>query len=540
MWQASDIVNPHLAPGEKDRLVSRITYEPLAAQDPDGNLLPILAEEIPTLENGGLAEDGLSVTWKLKEGIQWSDGEPFTADDVLFTYEYITNPDVGSTSAYVYDSVTRVEVLDDYTVQVSISKPLQNWWLPFGFDRGMIIPRHIFREYAGDNALEAAANLAPVGTGPYRVTQFINDNILVIGDDTVNTTRIIFEPNPYYRDPDKPYFSRVEVQGGGGDANYAAQVLLDDLADFSWGVNAENDLLDQLVASPDTELIAVEDGGYEFLFLNLTDPHKETAEGERSSVQFEHPFFNDLRVRQALRYALDIEAISQAFGYLGAPARNIVYWPEMYDSPNTSIDYDPQKAMALLDEAGWIDSDGDGVREKDGVKLHVLHQTSVNAVRQQIQDVIQENLEAVGFEVDLQAVDASILFSSDIENPNTVGKFHADLQEWGGSAEPALSILDLWTCKNIPQMANNWSGYNTPRYCDEAYDALFAEALAETDPERLSERIIELNDLIIENVVVIPLAKRMSPAAHRSDLAGFVKNNYDFDTWNIADWERIE
>jgi peptide/nickel transport system substrate-binding protein len=213
LWQAPNIVNPHLALGVKDQFVSRIAYEPLASFDNEGNLVPFLAAEIPSLENGGLAADGKSVTWKLKENVFWSDGEPFTADDVLFTYEYISNPEIGSSSGAAYTLVENVEVIADHTVKVIFTDVNPNWTVAFVGIRGMILPRHIFEDYTGTNYGDAPANRLAVGTGPYRVVDFVNEDILLIGNDVVTTTRVSFEPNPYYRDPDKPYFSRLEVQG---------------------------------------------------------------------------------------------------------------------------------------------------------------------------------------------------------------------------------------------------------------------------------------------------------------------------------------
>jgi peptide/nickel transport system substrate-binding protein len=104
-WQAPTILNPHLSQGLKDLNASRITYEPLASYDKTGKLIPFLAEEIPSLDNGGLARDGKSVIWKLKRGLKWSDGQPFTANDVVFTYKFLSNPSVAATSTGYYEAV---------------------------------------------------------------------------------------------------------------------------------------------------------------------------------------------------------------------------------------------------------------------------------------------------------------------------------------------------------------------------------------------------------------------------------------------------
>ena len=144
-WQAPTMLNPHLTTSAKDWSTSRIVYEPLASYDKDGNMVPFLAAEIPSLANGDVAPDGKSVTWKLKQGVKWSDGVPFTAEDVRFTFDYLTNPKVHATTAATYSDSESVDVIDDYTVKVNFKGVNPAWSLPFVGIQGMIIPQHIFR-----------------------------------------------------------------------------------------------------------------------------------------------------------------------------------------------------------------------------------------------------------------------------------------------------------------------------------------------------------------------------------------------------------
>ena len=157
-WQAPTILNPHLSTGFKDLEASRVTLEPLATFDKEGKLLPILAEEIPTTENGGVAEDGLSVTWKLRQDIKWSDGEQFTAKDVVFTYDFITNPLVGSVNSGDYAIVEKVEAIDEYTVKVTFANVTPAWDSVFVGGAGLILPAHLYGDYNGENAREAPYN----------------------------------------------------------------------------------------------------------------------------------------------------------------------------------------------------------------------------------------------------------------------------------------------------------------------------------------------------------------------------------------------
>jgi len=168
-WQAATLLNPHFAVGAKDQEGARIFYEPLAGWDPDGNLVPVLAAEIPDIENGGVAADGMSVTWKLKKGVEWHDGQPFTADDVVFNWEYAADPATAATTVGLYRDA-RAEKIDPLTVRVRFDKPTPFWAGPFVAGNGMIIPKHLFEPYKGANSREAPANLKPVGTGPYRAT----------------------------------------------------------------------------------------------------------------------------------------------------------------------------------------------------------------------------------------------------------------------------------------------------------------------------------------------------------------------------------
>src|SRR6516165_3667012 len=141
-WQAATLLNPHFAVGAKDQEGARIFYEPLAGWDPDGNLAPVLAAEIPDIENGGVAPDGMSVTWKLKKDMQWHDGHPFTADDVVFNWEYAADPATAATTICNYQDI-KVEKLDPLTVRVRFAKPTPFWAAAFVGQTGMVIPKHL-------------------------------------------------------------------------------------------------------------------------------------------------------------------------------------------------------------------------------------------------------------------------------------------------------------------------------------------------------------------------------------------------------------
>jgi peptide/nickel transport system substrate-binding protein len=539
-WQAPTMLNPHLSIGDKDLNASRISYEPLASFDKDGKLVPILAAEIPSLENGGVAKDGLSVTWKLKQGVKWSDGEPFTADDVRFTFEFISTPAVGSTSAPTYTAVKSVEALDDYTIKINFKNVNPAWTLPFVGNQGMIIPRHIFKDYMGAKAKDAPANLKPVGTGPYRIVEYKTEDMLIIGEDTVNVIKIIYEPNPFYRDPDKPFFSRVEVTGGGGDAKKAARAVQDGQVDFAWNLVVDDKTLDKMEAGGKGKAI-IEYGAFtERIMLNFTDPNKETTDGERSSTQFPHPFLTDKKVRQALAYAVDRKTIAGFYGRTGRPTDNILASPAYYQAPNTTYTFDLKKAAALLDEAGWKDSDGDGIRDKGSVKMKIVFVTSINPVRQQAQEVVRKALESIGVQVELKKVDSSIFLGPPAESSNTRRQFYADLEEFAfsnKSPDPSAYMAG-WLCDQAAQKANNWSLPNWSRYCNPAYDALYKQSTTEIDPDKRRELFVQMNALLYEDVAVIPMVQTANPLGVSLTLQSLAYTPWDTETWNIANWTR--
>jgi peptide/nickel transport system substrate-binding protein len=540
LWQAPTTLNPHLAPGIKDQTASRITYEPLASFDSSGKLIPFLAAEIPSLENGEVAADGGSVTWKLKHDVTWSDGEPFTAKDVLFTYAFITNPDVGSVSGAAYKTVAKVEAPDDYTVRITFKSVNPAWALPFVGVQGMIIPEHIFAPFNNAQAATAPADLAPVGTGPYRLKEFRKEDVLMIGDDVVNTVKLIYEPNPFYRDAAKLTFTQVTLQGGGDATAAANAVLRDGVVDYAWNLQLDDKALLPLEAKG-VGKVALSWGSYiERIMFNFTDPNKETADGERSSTGSPHPFLIDAKVRQAISLAVDRKRIAGLYGRTGRPTANVLVAPSIYDSPNTSFEFDPKKAATLLDEDGWKDTDGDGIRDKNGIPLTLLYQTTVNSVRQETQGIVTEALEALGVHVESKMIDSSIFLGSGADNTNTRRHFYADVEEYayGNKSPDPGPYMRGWACAEAAQKKNEWSGSNWSRYCNPAYDALFDKSTGEIDPEKRRQLFVQMNDLLVRDFAVIPMVHWADVSGLGKNIEGFSPTPWDSETWNIADWHR--
>jgi peptide/nickel transport system substrate-binding protein len=283
--------------------------------------------------------------------------------------------------------------------------------------------------------------------------------------------------------------------------------------------------------------------------INFTDPAADLGE-QRSEWAPDnpnaHPFLSDKVVRQALSMAIDRSVIAeQLYGPAGLPTCNILSGPSTVVSPNTSCEQDVAGANALLDEAGIVDSDGDGIREKDGVPLRVLYQTSTNSVRQKTQALVKQWWSEIGVEAELRDVDAAVYFGGDPNSPDTLGKFYTDVQMFtnGPSNTDPQNYLAGWLCsegENISQSENNYLGNNTERWCSPEYDALWQELSETADPAKRTELAIALNDMLHNEYVNLPLVFRGSVSAHSNTLENFQINGWDSETWNIEDWTRTE
>jgi peptide/nickel transport system substrate-binding protein len=526
-WQGATLLNPHFAVGTKDQEGSRIFYEPLAAWDPEGNLVPVLAAEIPDIENGGLAPDGLSVTWKLKPHVQWHDGRPFTADDVVFNWEYAADPATAATTIGSYQDIT-VEKVDQLTVRVGFKKPTPFWADPFVGARGMIVAKHLFEAYKGAASRDAPTNLKPIGTGPYRFADF-KPGDLVRG-----------ERNPSYHEPNRPYFDTIEMKGGGDAVSAARAVIQTGEYDYAWNLQVEDEILTRLEkAGGETGRIEIFPGGaIEHIQLNNTDPWTE-VDGERSSAKTQHPLFSDPAVRQALAMLVDRASVqAYIYGRTGVATGNFINNPKRFVSPNTKWDYDVAKANQVLEDAGWKRGP-DGTRAKHGKNLKLVFQTSINAPRQKTQAIVKQACQKAGIEVELKSITASVYFSSDVANPDTYKKFNADLQMYTTTldAPDPQNFMRQFLSSEIAAKANKWQGQNVSRWHSQAYDDAFHASESELDPVKRAELFIKMNDMVVEDHAIIPVV-------YRPGVAGMTKNlratlsGWDNAFWNLKDWYR--
>src|SRR6478609_4434696 len=398
-WQGATLLQPHFANGTKDQEGSRIFYEPLAVWDNDGNLVPILAAEIPSVANGGVLEGGKVVRWRLKKGVTWHDGKPFTADDVVFTWEFARDPASACVTIAVYKDVTVTKV-DDYTVLVSFQKPTPFWATSFVAAEGMIIPKHLFGPYAGAKG-------------------------------------------------------KVHIVPG---------------------------------------------GDIEFIQVNITDPWNE-VDGERASVKSKHFAFSDPKVREAMSLLCDKKSMQEfIYGRTGFATANFMNNPPRFKSPNTKWEFNVEKANQILDAAGWKKG-ADGIREKGGKKMKFVYQTSINGTRQKEQAIVKQAAQKAGIDLELKSVTASVFFSSDVANPDTYGKFWADMQMYTTTmtAPDAERFMDQFKSDEISQKANKWQGRNICRWMNPEYDKMAESAKSELDPVKRAATYIKMNDMVVND-----------------------------------------
>jgi peptide/nickel transport system substrate-binding protein len=523
-WQAPTLLNAHLAPGTKDVDAARVVYEPLISVNAAGDFVPILARELPSLDNGDLSRDGTWVIWRLKPGVVWHDGQPFTAADVVFSWEYARDPATGATSVGAYERILRMEQLDDHAVKVVFQEPTPLWQTAGG---AHILPQHLFAAYKGRRAREAPYNLKPVGTGPYKIVEFRPGDVA------------LYELNPYYHVPNRPFFDTVELKGGGDASSAARAVIQTGEFDFAWNMQVEKDVLERIERQGTRGRFHIYPGaGLEHIQLNRTDPWTE-VDGERGSLKMPHPFLTDLLVRRAYNVAVDRRTIvEQLYGATGQVTSNVLNSPPRFQSPNTQWEFDLEKAAQWLDRAGWRRGH-DGIRGKEGRRMKILYQTSISPVRQKTQAIVKKALEQIGVEVELKAVNAGVYFSGDPGNPDTLRHFYADLQMYNepGSIDPQRS-MQRFVSWQIAQKANNWSGSNIVRWANAAYDRLWKEAETELDPVKRAALFIRMNDLLIEDVVVIPVVWRNGVVAVSNKLHGMELTTWDSNLWDLAYWYR--
>ncbi len=353
-WQAPTILNLHLGQGTKDFHASEVCLEPLAYLDQNTEPILILAAEWPSVDAGTLDPDGKFVIWKLKDNVVWHDGEPFTANDVAFTYDYISNEDTTATTLGTYAPVESVEVIDDYTVQVNFTEPNPAWFDPFVGDNGAILPKHILEDQVGTAARDAEFNLKPIGTGPWMVTEFRPG-------DTV-----LYDINMDYHIEGLPFFDTVEIKGGGDATSAARAVMVTGEADWAWNLQVEPEILDQMENDGgEGKLLAIPGTSAERIMINFADPNTE-VDGAFSEPSTEHPIWKHKEAREALSLSIQRDVIAtQLYGKAGVatgdtlnvPSAFKLNWPWEYNLDAAKEKLDSINFPADFDDTNLLYSD---------------------------------------------------------------------------------------------------------------------------------------------------------------------------------------
>jgi len=524
-WQAPSIINPYLSGGTKDVHASAIVLEPLANYLPSGEMIPTLASEIPKP-----AADLKSITWKLKPGVVWSDGTPFTAEDVVFTADYCRDPAGGCSQLPFFKDVESVEKVDDLTVKINFGVPKPFPYGPFVGSQAPVLQKNQFKNCMGAKAPTCTdANFGPIGTGAFKVSEFHPN-------DTV-----IYVVNEKFRDPNKPAFSKVMLKGGGDAASAARSVLETGEFDFAWNLQVEPEVLTKMEKVGKGKVVAAFGTGVERLMVNLTDPDAKLGD-KRGTKAHPHPYLSDIAVRKALSLAIDRQIlVDVGYGSAGKATCNVLSGPEIYAS-SANDDCKTQNiemANKILDEAGWKRG-SNGIRSKNGVRLSILYQTSTNSVRQATQAMVKQMWQQIGVETELKNISGSVFFGGDQASPDTYQKFFADIEMYTNTfngTDPE-TYMNNWKCSEAPTPENQWIGNNMPRYCDPEYDALLVKM---SKTAVLEERIAiakKLNDKLMQAYAIIPLIHRGDVDAWKNSIGGYQASPWDSSVADIEDWYR--
>lgn len=529
-WQAVTILNPHLASGTKDNDASRLIIEPLAAWGQDGKPVAVLAAEIPTVANGGVSKDLKTVTWKLKQGLKWSDGTAFSSADVAFTWTYRCDKATGAYTAGTCDEVDSLKASDANTVVVTYKQPNANFYeVGTGANEG-ILQQAQFKACVGAAAANCPGNLKPIGTGPYMVTDFKPNDV------------VTYAINPNYRDPNKPFFKTVSIKGGGDAESAARAVCQTGEIDYGWNLQVALSVLNPMLQAADSKCTFQQAYNVlERVTFNRANPDPALGDN-RSEPNTKHPFFSDIHVRRALAMATNRAAVAeQLYGKPGGEAYcNVVVFPRSTNTASMDVcKYDLAAAEKELQDNGWVKG-SDGVRAKDGVKLIISYITTTNAVRQATQTILKNDWEKIGVKVNISNVAGGTFFTNTA--PEGASQFHADLEEYASSQDPdPQTFIDQnYTCANAAGKANQWNGPNTGRYCNPDFDAIIKNLKAETDPAKREQLAIQANDFLIKDVAVIPLVNRTAPTPNgvSKQLKNVKQSVFESSLWDIADWTK--
>lgn len=527
-WQAPSHLNPWLSSGTKDLLPASLVLEPLANWSPDGELVPTLAAEIPTLDNGGLAPDLRSVTWKLRPDVKWSDGTPFTAADAVFTWEYCLTEGSGCSGTSSFANVSDLIALDSHTLRIEFDGPTPFPYVAFVSYESPLLQQNQFAECLGTEAASCTEqNWYPIGTGPFRVVDFRVDDL------------VLLESNQHYRGD--PHFRSIEVKGGGSATDTAREVLQTGEADFAWNLQLPPNVIAEMLEAGHGYQLTAFSANTEHLVLNQTNP-EPPGSSDFLGGSNPHPLLAvDPRLTRALSLAIDRPGlVASVYGDTGTATCDIWNGPGSSRS-DWCLQPDLEAAQDILDSIGAIDHDGDGIRELNGRTLSFDFVAPASQVRQDTQALIQDAWRRIGVEVHVRSVPPDQYFSPGISSPDSMWRFDSDVAMFSTpprSTDPEV-YLGAYASNQIPESANAWSGGNIPRFASTQFDQVLTELSQTADLARRHQLSRQLDQMLVESGAVIPLVFRGSVSAFANSVQGVGElNGWDSLFWNIEDWFR--
>lgn len=525
LYQEPEMLNPLIRTQTAAGEVGHLVGEGLIATDPDGNYFAQLATDVPTIENGLVSEDGLTVTYPLREGVVWSDGEPFTCDDVVFTWEVATNPESQAVNTTGYNEIESIECPDDHTAVVHYSE----FFAAFLGTFRDVMPRHA----TGDPADMVNWNYnwdGFLGTGPFVLKEWVS------GD------HITMVKNENYRDyPDKPLADQIIVRIIPSREVGKALITSGEI-DILWDLTEAD--VPEFEENPDVDVNIRPGPGTERLLLNLADP---TLDATDDPLNNPHPLLGDLKVREAIQYGIDKQFIVDEllFGATTVGSSELSLGWAKCDIPVS--EYNVDKANALLDEAGFTDEDGDGVREchgcqyaNEGDPLRLKIQTTTgNQLREEAEQLLLEMMSDIGVEFYIENVPSSELFGSWSSGAfRKHGNFDILMYTTSDAIDPQSQMDGYFSADKMPTEANGGNGFNYVRWINmTATDAIKAAGATPVQDERKADYQIACEE-IAKDIPHLYLYDRSEVHLSRSDIVGFDINPWDNQTWNAQDWTR--
>ncbi len=511
--QEPDTLNALFSSQTVSSVIYGLVTEPLIDISPDGQYIPKLAEVVPTATNGGVSADGLTLTYKLKKGVKWSDGKPFSSKDVAYTFKVIMDKDNGIPNSG-YDLISKLDTPDDTTV-VATFKEL---YAPYLTLFSSILPEHPFN---GQTAIEKNDfSRKPLGTGPFVVKNWTSQE------------NITMERNPNYRDAGKPYLDGIIFRIIKSRES-AIQSFIANEVDVIWDLTEEQ--IPQFDKMNDAVLDIAQSVSTERLVLNMSNP-KGDKPGDPTT---QHPVLGDLKVRQAIQLGINKKLLTDSLLYGKTTVATAVIPQGWAKSKADPSEFNPEKAKAMLEEAGWKVG-SDGVREKGGVKMKLeFGTTSGNKLREKTQQLIQEQLKAIGIQLEIKNVPSDQLFASwDKNGARKRGTF--DILMW--TTEPGIDpddhIYRYFHSKNIPTAANKGGGANYSRWNNPDVDKAIIDAERTLDPAKRQAAYQIVNDKLTAELPQILLYNRLNIDAFKKTVKGHSSNIWAtaWLAWNAEEW----